>query len=936
MSKNPRLRKTSASNWHGLAWLAWAAAGAITIQLASSPLYVGLVIAASVIVVVTSDAEPPKTKVFGLIMTWAVAFAALRVVLTVLTVHANGHTILTTPSLQVPRILGGFEVGGPIDAETLFSAGSQALSIVAIIAVFATFNAVASQRDLVEALPRSFYEVGVAIAVALAFIPSIAETVSETREADRARAGGRPVKKRRLRRVLVPVLETCLERAVLLSESMDARGFGAKRAAKYEVMAGWLGVASLGFMGSALVALVARSQSIAVALGVLSLAALGAAFYISATHAPSRYKRRPITRSDVWMVLASFGAPATTWLAALVGDKSLAWPSESLRWPVVSPLPLVGVFALLAPVLLQRGAFLPQALANEGDKLDSYCTQGSSEIIDKTSTRPQSVRFDNVHFEFPDGTKALLDICLEIEKGQCLVVMGNSGSGKSTLLRTVNGIVPHSTGGRLSGSVWVGPYMTSATKPRYMAELVGFVHQDPEAHFVVDEVESDIAFAARNIGLPPREIAYRVTEIAERLGIDSLLHRNPATLSGGEKQRCAIAAALVCRPAVLVLDEPTAQLDPEGADAVFDVLENIRSHFGTTVILAEHRLERASRLANQAVHMEKGRIERRGLPKEVIPFYEGAPEVTSLGVLLGWDPPPITIEEAVRLASRSLRPRFMQSSNSKQRPPQAFSTRSGPLLAQSASELAAKLSSPGEVYLKARGVSVAFGTIQALRDVDFEVAEGEIVAVLGKNGSGKTTLLRVLAGLITPGTGHVERLCRAAYVPQDPGTLLHAETVSEEVLATLDLLGKKGTAQKRTAEVWMEVMGLAELACRHPRSLSGGERQRLAIAAVAVGGAEVLLLDEPTRGIDASSRKVLMDFIPSHARRGGAVVIATHDTDLAASVATRVLILNDGYIVADGPPRRVLIGTPFEPQISKVLPPFLSVSEIERELAAVR
>lgn len=892
-------------SWHGLAWLGWAIAAVAAVQLASSPLYLGLVVAVSAVVVAVWARDGARAKMFAILMTWTAVFGATRVVLSALTVHGDDHVILTTPSFQVPRILGGFTVGGPVDAGTLALAGSQALAIVAIVAVFAAFNAVSPHRDLVEALPRSFFEIGVALAVALGFVPSLTKAISDARQADLARTGGRAVRRRRIPRILMPVLETGLERAILLSESMDSRGFARRKATRRDIIAAWIAAGALACIGGALVALVARSRPTAVVMVAAGLAALVLAVWISAAGAPARYRPRTMGTSDFCMIVVAWIAPAGVWTAAVFGDSSLAWPAERLSWPVMSPLALAGLLALLAPVVMRPDPRARRTPDQDGDTSPDpapHCSAG------------KPVAIHRVGFSFPDGTRALSGISLDIEPGESVLVIGDSGSGKSSLLRAINGMVPHSTGGLLAGEVTVGAVSTRTNRPRDFAGMVGFVHQDPEAHFVVDEIEGDLAFGPRNLGFGPKEIRRRVYEVAERFGIAHLLHRAPATLSGGEKQRCAIAAAVACRPSVLVLDEPTAQLDPDGTEAVFASIGDLADDKGITVVLAEHRLERAARIATKTVLMERGAVVACGKAPEVIPRYDGAPEVTAVGRLLGWEPPPVTVEDAKALVS------LMHPGKSPRlrTPDRRFDS-----------------PTPGSTLLAARGLSVAFDGTKALELVDFDLASGEVVALLGRNGSGKTTLLRCLAGLLHPDTGTLTKRSRASYVPQEPGALLFAASVREEIASTLELMGVKNQGASAEVDRLLDMLGLWHLRLRHPRSLSWGERQRLAIAAVAVSGAEVLLLDEPTRGIDAASRKALCDFVPAHAGGGGAVVVATHDPDLAAAIATRVVIVDAGEIVADGHPRRVLPGTPFEPQVYSVLPPFLTAGEVERELAAV-
>ncbi|MFM7060062.1 MAG: ABC transporter ATP-binding protein [Actinomycetes bacterium] len=512
-----------------------------------------------------------------------------------------------------------------------------------------------------------------------------------------------------------------------------------------------------------------------------------------------------------------------------------------------------------------------------------------------------AIDFRAVSFGYPDGPQALAEVDLEVAAGEVLLVIGDSGSGKSTLLRAVNGLVPHASGGRFAGEVVVAGRSTRDHQPRDLADVVGFVHQDPEAQFVVDRVEHDVAFALENLGLSEAAMRRRVEEVLDALGIAHLRDRAPSTLSGGERQRAAIAGALALGPAVLVLDEPTSQLDPQGADDVLAALGRLNADLGTTVLLAEHRLERAAPLADRAVVIDAGAIaDGPDAVATVVARYPGAPSVTRLGRALGWPEPPLTVRDARTMAAR-LGVELLPATR-------AVPTR-------------------GEVLRATRGLRVDLGRREVLHGVDLEIASGDVIALLGRNGAGKTTLLRALAGLLAPRAGTITGEVRTAYVPQDPGTLLFAPTVRDEVAETLRLLGE--ARDEGAIDCWLESLGLGPVADRHPRSLSGGERQRVAIAAVAVGGAGVLLLDEPTRGMDAASRAALELAVRSHAERGGAVVLATHDVELAARCATRVTVLGDGEVVAEGPARDVLEGSLFAPQVLRVLPPFLTVEEVE-------
>jgi energy-coupling factor transport system ATP-binding protein len=516
-----------------------------------------------------------------------------------------------------------------------------------------------------------------------------------------------------------------------------------------------------------------------------------------------------------------------------------------------------------------------------------------------------AISFRDVSFAYPDASRvALGGVDLEVAAGELMLVLGASGSGKSTLLRAVNGLVPHTSGGRFGGDVVVFGRSTRSHHPRELADVVGFVAQDPESQSVVDHVERDLAFVLENLGFSQEAMRRRVEEVLDALGIAHLRDRDPSTFSGGERQRCAIAGALAAGPQALVLDEPTSQLDPQGADDVLAALVRLNHDLGTTVVLAEHRLERAAPLADRAVVVEEGIV---GVPAPVgdaLADYPGAPSVTRLGRLLGWAPLPLTVRDA--RARAALDPRALD-------PPDSQSP-----------------AAPGDTLLRAHDLRVALGGRSVVRGIDLELHAGDVIALFGRNGAGKTTLLRALAKLIDPSAGTVDTHVRVAYVPQNPNAMLFSSSVRRELVETQRLLGKTDGA---AVEHWLAALHLTDLADEHPRSLSGGQRQRVAIAAVAVGGAPVLLLDEPTRGMDAPSSRALEHAVREHAAAGGAVVLATHDVELAARIASHAVVLGDGEIVADGDARTVLAGSLFAPQVLRVLPPFLTVEEVDSELA---
>lgn len=510
-----------------------------------------------------------------------------------------------------------------------------------------------------------------------------------------------------------------------------------------------------------------------------------------------------------------------------------------------------------------------------------------------------TIHWDQAGFAPPDHPPVWERVTQSIQAHDIHLVVGESGSGKSTLLRSVNGLVPHSSGGRFWGTVTVAGRSTTTHLPRDLADTVGFVHQDPNAHVVVDQVEHEIAFGMENLGVAATDMRRRVEEVLDALGIASLRERAVSSLSGGERQRVAVAAALATARDVLLLDEPTAELDPQGADDVFAALRRLNEDLGITVVMAEHRLERAAPLADSlsTLRADSCRVGYSDDPATALATYPGAPPVTHLGRLLDWDPAPLTVRDARRRAATT-----------------------DPLPAPASTAPA-----PGEPLASLIGAGFSHGDHHAVRDLTMTVHEGETVALLGRNGAGKTTVLRLLAGLTQPDTGTRSGPATTVYLPQDPNLLLTATSAQAEVAQTRSLRGAPPNPE--ADRELLERLGLGRLADRHPRSLSGGERQRVALAAVAAADADVMLLDEPTRGIDMPTRAGLARLFLQQTDRGGAVVMATHDVELAAEVADRVIVLGDGEIVAEGAARTVLSGSLFAPQVLRVLPPLLTVAE---------
>ncbi len=538
------------------------------------------------------------------------------------------------------------------------------------------------------------------------------------------------------------------------------------------------------------------------------------------------------------------------------------------------------------------------------------------------------IRFADVSFTYADAPRPTLHrVDLTIDEGELCLVVGETGSGKTTLLRAINGLVPHFTGGHLAGEVTIDGRSTRDHPPRELADLVGVVGQNPASSFVTDTVEDELAYTMENLGIPPDAMRRRVEDTLDLLGLHELRNRPLTTLSGGQQQRVAIGAVLSASPRVLVLDEPTSALDPAAAEEVLSTLTRLVHDVGMTVVLAEHRLERVIPFADRVVLVPGGGAPLVvGNTADVMVTSPVAPPLVELARLAEWTPMPLTVRDARRLA-RPLRERLSGA------PPPARVA--GP-------------EGTGDPVVRAERVRVEYGPVVALDGVSLELDPGEVVALMGRNGSGKSTLLSHLAGLRKPSGGHATVLgsrptdlparrliTMVGLVPQDAGALLYGESVADECTTADRETGlRPGTTAAKLEEVLPGVPP-----DRHPRDLSEGQRLALALAIVLAPRPAVVLLDEPTRGLDYPSKERLVTVVRKLAANGDCIVVATHDVELVAQLATRAVVLAEGEVVADGPARDVVCHSPvFAPQVAKVLAPdpWLTVDEVRHALGALR
>jgi energy-coupling factor transport system ATP-binding protein len=528
------------------------------------------------------------------------------------------------------------------------------------------------------------------------------------------------------------------------------------------------------------------------------------------------------------------------------------------------------------------------------------------------------IRFDNVTITYAGANAPVIsDATFAIDAGELCVVIGSTGAGKSTLLGAMNGLVPHFTGGELRGTVTVDGRSTGTHPPRDLADVVGYVSQNPIAGCVTDSVEEELAYAMEQLAIAPAVMRRRIEEVLDVLGLADVRSRALSELSGGQLQRAAIGSALTAHPRVLVLDEPTSALDPVAAEDVLAAITRLVHDLGITVVLAEHRLERVVHVADRVIHVRgDGRVDV-GEPRAVLARAPVAPPIVELGRAAKWNPLPLSVRDARRAAS--------------------------PLRARLEGVTPQPLHPIADVrvpVLRARGLGVRYENVVAVRDVDVEVFAGEITALMGRNGSGKSSLLWALqgAGRRTSGRVDVDGIDPAARGPRDARALvglvpesaidlLYLDTVGDE-LAQADAESRAPLGRARALLDRM-VPGIAD--DTNPRDCSAGQQLALVCAIQLAAAPRVLLLDEPTRGLDYDAKHHLAAILDDLAAAGHAIVVSTHDVEFVARATHRVLLMAQGELIGDGPTAEVVTGSPsYAPQLAKILAPhpWLTVEQL--------
>ncbi len=516
------------------------------------------------------------------------------------------------------------------------------------------------------------------------------------------------------------------------------------------------------------------------------------------------------------------------------------------------------------------------------------------------------IKISSLGFQYPQSSQpALNGINLEIQPGTLTLVTGASGSGKSTLLRCINGLVPHFSGGVISGNIIVYGLDPIKEGPEKMASKVGFVFQEPEAQFVFDIVEDEIAFALENAGMPRERMQTRVNETIHQLKLEAIRFKNIHELSGGEQQKVAIASALVRRPQVLILDEPTSQFDPSAADELLTYITHLKDVLQLTVLISEHRLERLLPFTDTIAHLTDNGDVLFGKPQKVLVQMDQTPPIIQIARHLNINPLPLCVENFPNVK--------LTDKNRSQKPYHLMR------------------STQGTAPLKVSNLTTHINGQCILNQINLQLKQGEILTLIGQNGAGKTTLLRSILGLL-PANGQrllygkimhelafSQIIRHIAYLPQNPNDLLFAESIMDELKVTI----KNHNLMLNDSDLsaFLAKFGLDQLKDRYPRDLSVGERQRTALAAITIHKPEIIFLDEPTRGMDYRAKDNLTSILRRWRTLKKSILLVTHDVEFAAGIADRVVILENREIIFNGSPKKAFTDFPtFQTQTARLFP----------------
>ena len=521
---------------------------------------------------------------------------------------------------------------------------------------------------------------------------------------------------------------------------------------------------------------------------------------------------------------------------------------------------------------------------------------------------PLDIKFDHVKFTYEGAdSPALQDVNLSVSPGEIVLITGPAGSGKTTLCSCINGLVPHFHEGTLEGDVFVREYNTRKSRVGGLASIVGMVFQDPESQLVTNSVADEIAFGPENFGVPRDEINRRVSDALQATRLMGYDEREPHTLSGGEQQACVIAAVYALHPEIYVMDEPLANLDPEGKAQVLRVVVEIAKERGKTLVLVEHALEEVLPLVDRVIVMSAGRIVRDGPVDEVlkagdIPFVFTRPPIVRLGEKYDLNPLPLSSGE------------FYDQFKSR------YSPGNNPVQDQ-----LKKTWNDGEQVIRIEGISFSYDsstnhTDKVLHNVSLAVSAGEMIAILGRNGSGKTTLIRHIIGLLQPSEGQVyvlgmnvaetpthELAKHVGFCFQNPSHQIVSFNVRDEITFGLKAHNVDPEEYEKRIHESLEFVNLLDYIDAEVFDLGKGQKQRLALASVLSLNPEILIVDEPTTGQDPRMVREIFEILKRLNRSGTTVLIITHQVDFAAAYAQRAIVLGEGSIIYDGAIKELLV-----------------------------
>ncbi len=536
---------------------------------------------------------------------------------------------------------------------------------------------------------------------------------------------------------------------------------------------------------------------------------------------------------------------------------------------------------------------------------------------------PPAVTIEDLSFTYPkQNQQALRNLSGSIDPGQWTVLMGREGAGKSTLCFALNGLIPHFFRGKYQGRVMVGGRDPARTRVSEMARLVGLVFQDFEAQLFSTSVELEMAFGLENLGIPREEMEARIQNYLKWVGLEKMRQREPASLSGGEKQRLAIGAVLAMEPDFLVLDEPTTDLDPAGRQAVYDIMTHWRN-LGKTLILVEQDPDVVLG-ADRLWVLHEGELKADGLPQPLLEegsFSEQGlqlPTLMELFHLLGRPERPLTVDEAEVL----IRGKILFS-------------------AEKNMQIREEQIQTGQSLVLVDRVEYRYPQTEtkALDRVTLEIREGEFIALLGPNGSGKSTLSKLINGLLKPTAGRVlvkgrpttafsppEMAKEVGYVFQNPDHQLFARTVMEEVGFGPQVLGLEAKTIRQRVREALEAVDLEGYENKEPFSLTKGERQRLAVASMLAARPWLLILDEPTTGLDYGHQRGLLAMLNRLNQQGHTIVVVTHHLWVAVEYCRRCVVLKEGRVWLEGATRSVFRQETLLREASLVPPPIARLS----------